>query len=446
MNVHSKTITDDSVIAVVGLGYVGLPVALTFGINRKVIGFDLDQNRVNELRLRQDKTHSVSDRNFLDAKGTEFTSDIFDLATAKIFIVCVPTPLNENRTPDLSALTNASEAIGRLLKPNDVVIYESTVFPGATEEICVPILEEVSGLRYLSDNSVDRQSYHDREGFYCGYSPERINPGDGTHNLRSVKKVTSGSTGSIAIEIDDLYKEIVNAGTHLAPSIKVAEAAKVIENTQRDLNIGLINELAIICSKLSLDTTAVIEAASSKWNFMPFAPGLVGGHCIGVDPYYLTHKAQLVGHYPELVLAARRLNDGMYKFVVDQLVKGMLRRSIDINRAEALILGLSFKENCPDLRNSQIPLIADELTKFGIVVNVYDPWINPTELEDIEVVQKFVFLEDLNGRSFDAVILAVAHNEFRSLDSVEFRRLGKRKTFFYDLKGVMPEGIADLRL
>lgn len=353
----------DLKVAVVGLGYVGLPLAVEFGKKRTVVGFDINQGRISELRQGIDSTLEVDAAELKEASELSFTFNLQDLQKCNVFIVTVPTPIDEHKQPDLTPLVKASESIGKVLKKGDIVIYESTVYPGATEEDCVPVLEKFSGLRFNED-------------FFAGYSPERINPGDKEHRVSSIKKVTSGSTPEIAELVDSLYREIITAGTHKASSIKVAEAAKVIENTQRDLNIALINELAIIFNRMGIDTEAVLKAAGTKWNFMPFRPGLVGGHCIGVDPYYLTHKAQSIGYHPEIILAGRRLNDGMGAYVVSQLVKAMLKRRIHVDGARVLLMGLTFKENCPDLRNTKVVDIVRELAEYNIQVDVFDPWVS----------------------------------------------------------------------
>ena len=357
---------EDVKLAVVGLGYVGLPLAVEFGKRRSVLGFDINARRIEALKEGVDHTLEVEDKELADAEHLRYSSDAESLAEANVFIVTVPTPIDEYKQPDLTPLIRASETIGRVLKRDDIVIYESTVYPGATEEVCVPVLESISGLRFNDD-------------FFVGYSPERINPGDKQHRVTNIKKVTAGSTPEIADLVNDLYAEIITAGTHKAPSIKVAEAAKVIENTQRDVNIALINELALIFNKLDIDTQAVLEAAGTKWNFLPFRPGLVGGHCIGVDPYYLTHKAQSIGYHPEIILAGRRLNDAMGSYVVSQLIKSMTKRCIQVQGSRVLVMGLTFKENCPDLRNTRVVDIVGELGEYNIKVDVYDPWVDADE-------------------------------------------------------------------
>ncbi|MDG2003514.1 MAG: Vi polysaccharide biosynthesis UDP-N-acetylglucosamine C-6 dehydrogenase TviB [Novosphingobium sp.] len=359
---------DNRKIAVIGLGYVGLPLAVEFGRRRPVVGFDINAVRIEQLRRGEDVTLEADAEELASAKYLSFTTDLADIAECDLFIVTVPTPIDAHRRPDLTPLIKASETVGKVLKAGDIAVFESTVYPGATEEDCVPVLERVSGLTYNRD-------------FFCGYSPERINPGDKEHRLSTIRKVTSGSTPEVADLVDAIYSEIITAGTYNAESIRVAEAAKVIENTQRDLNIALINELAIIFNRMGIDTEAVLEAAGTKWNFLPFRPGLVGGHCIGVDPYYLTHKAQEIGYHPEIILAGRRLNDGMGAYVAEQLVKAMLKQRIQVNGARVLIMGLTFKENCPDLRNTRVIDVITELESFGVSVDVYDPWADAAEAE-----------------------------------------------------------------
>lgn len=417
-------------LAVVGLGYVGLPLAVEFGKVREVIGFDINQSRIDALRNGHDSTLEVSDSELKEAKYLSFTANNTDLLGCNVYIVTVPTPIDEYKQPDLTPLIKASETIGKVLKQGDVVIYESTVYPGATEEDCVPVLEKYSGLQFNKD-------------FYAGYSPERINPGDKEHRVTTIKKVTSGSTKESAELIDSLYRSIITAGTFKAESIKVAEAAKVIENTQRDLNIALINELALIFNKMGIDTQSVLEAAGTKWNFLPFRPGLVGGHCIGVDPYYLTHKAQSIGYHPEIILAGRRLNDSMGSYVVSQLVKLMVKRRIHVDGAHVLIMGLTFKENCPDLRNTKVVDIVKELQEYNIVVDVYDPWVSVLEAEHeygITPVQEPV------KRKYDAIILTVAHQQFKDLGCEKIRSFGKVEHVLYDLKYLLPAEQSDLRL
>ncbi|AEC20679.1 polysaccharide biosynthesis protein [Pusillimonas sp. T7-7] len=420
----------DVKLAVVGLGYVGLPLAVEFGKQRSVLGFDINPRRVAELKSGQDHTLEVEPAELAEAAQLSFSNEAEHLAQANVFIVTVPTPIDQYKQPDLTPLVRASETIGKVLKRGDIVIYESTVYPGATEEECVPVLERVSGLRFNED-------------FYAGYSPERINPGDKAHRVSTIKKVTSGSTPEIADLIDELYGQIIVAGTHKAPSIRVAEAAKVIENTQRDVNIALINELALIFNKLDIDTQAVLEAAGTKWNFLPFRPGLVGGHCIGVDPYYLTHKAQSIGYHPEIILAGRRLNDSMGGYVVSQLVKGMTKRRIQVQGSKVLVMGLAFKENCPDLRNTRIVDIVRELGEYSIDVDVFDPWVGAEEAKheyDIDLVSS------PEPGAYDAIILAVAHEEFVAMGSQAIHALGKAEHVLYDLKYVLSANESDLRL
>lgn len=421
---------EDVRLAIIGLGYVGLPLAVEFGKQRSVVGFDINAPRIHSLEAGHDTTLEVSDEDLASAKQLSFTTNISGLAECNVFIVTVPTPIDEHRQPDLTPLVKASETIGKVLKRGDIVIYESTVYPGATEEDCVPVLEKVSGLKFNVD-------------FFAGYSPERINPGDKEHRVTTIKKVTSGSTPEVASLVDALYKQIVIAGTHKASSIKVAEAAKVIENTQRDLNIALINELAIIFNKMGIDTEAVLQAAGTKWNFLPFRPGLVGGHCIGVDPYYLTHKAQSIGYHPEIILAGRRLNDGMGAYVASQLVKGMLKRRIHVEGARVLVMGLTFKENCPDLRNTKVVDIIRELTDYNIKVDVYDPWVSVDEAQHEYGITPVA--EPVTG-AYDGIILAVAHNQFKSLGVANIRKLGKDEHVLYDLKYLLNANESDLRL
>ncbi len=423
-------IADDDLIAVIGLGYVGLPLAVEFGKTTPTIGFDIDAERVVELNQQHDRTLEVSREEMAESKALRFTSNLQDLSECKVFIVTVPTPINSHKQPDLTPLIKASESIGSVLKAGSVVIYESTVYPGATEEVCVPILERVSGLTFNID-------------FYAGYSPERINPGDKEHRVSTIMKVTAGSTPEVASEVDKLYKRIITAGTHMASSIKVAEAAKVIENTQRDLNIALINELAIIFDKLGIDTLEVLEAAGTKWNFLPFRPGLVGGHCISVDPYYLTHKAQEIGYHPQVILSGRQINDGMGGFVAGQVVKMLTRGRVHVVGANILILGLAFKENCPDLRNTRVVDIVDELHNYHANVEVYDPWVNPEEAQNEYNITPVTSLEP--GR-YDAIIMAVGHEQFVSMGVEAIRKLGKPEHILYDIKSVLPKDAVDARL
>lgn len=417
-------------LAVIGLGYVGLPLAVEFGKKRTVVGFDINQARIDELKAGHDNTLEVSDEELAGAKGLNYTANLDDLKDCNVYIVTVPTPINEHKQPDLTPLIKASETIGKVLQKGDIVIYESTVYPGATEDDCVPVLEKTSGLIFNQD-------------FYVGYSPERINPGDKEHRVTNIKKVTAGSTPEIADIVDALYNEIIVVGTHKASSIKVAEAAKVIENTQRDVNIALINELAIIFNKLNIDTQAVLEAAGSKWNFLPFRPGLVGGHCIGVDPYYLTHKAQSIGYQPEIILSGRRLNDQMGQYVVGQLIKAMLKRRIMVQGARVLIMGLSFKENCPDIRNTRVVDMVKELQDYNVEVDVFDPWVDAEEARHEYGITP---VADLNQNAYDAIILAVNHNQFKDMGAANIRALGKKDHILYDLKYLLPAEDADIRL
>ncbi len=422
--------SENKTIAVIGLGYVGLPLAVEFGKHRPVIGFDVKSKRIAELRAGHDGTREVTADELAAAEHLTVTDDPAELRDASIYIVTVPTPIDKAKRPDLTPLERASETVGQVLRPGDTVIYESTVYPGATEEVCVPILERVSGLSFNQD-------------FTVGYSPERINPGDTERRLPNIVKVTSGSTPEAADRIDALYRAIIPAGTYKAESIRVAEAAKVIENTQRDLNIGLMNELAIIFNKLGIDTEAVLKAAGTKWNFLPFRPGLVGGHCIGVDPYYLTHKAEEIGYHPQIILSGRRINDGMGAYVAGQLVKALIKRRFHVEGARVLVLGLTFKENCPDLRNTRVIDLVRELEDFGAVVDVYDPWVDPDEARaefGIEMITK------PSEGTYDAIVLAVAHAEFKEAGAGQLRRYGCIGHALYDLKHVLPPADSDLRL
>lgn len=417
-------------IAIIGLGYVGLPLAVEFGKLYEVVGYDISRDRVDELKQGKDSTLEVSAKELQLAINLDFTVDIAGIQDCDIFIVTVPTPIDKHKNPDLEPLRKSSTAIGGLLKQGDIVIYESTVYPGATEEVCVPILESESGLVFNQD-------------FYCGYSPERINPGDKEHRVTTIKKITSGSTPEVADKIDDLYSSIITAGTYKASSIKVAEAAKVIENTQRDLNIALINEFSLIFNKLSIDTEEVLKAASTKWNFLPFQPGLVGGHCIGVDPYYLTYKASEVGYHPEMILAGRRLNDNMGRYVADRVTKIMTKKSIHVSDANILIMGLTFKENCPDLRNTRVVDLVSEFQSFNCSVDIYDPWVDKEEsaLEyGITPIGK-----PKNGH-YDAILLAVAHDEFRQMGFEAIRAYGKDNCVLFDIKYVLEKDKVDGRL
>lgn len=422
--------TVDIKLSIVGLGYVGLPLAVEFGKKRAVVGFDINPIRINELKAGHDFTLETEPEELLAAKHLRFSTSLEDLRSCNCYIVTVPTPIDEHKRPDLTPLIKASETIGKVLKVGDIVIYESTVYPGCTEEDCVPVLEKSSGLKFNQD-------------FFCGYSPERINPGDKEHRVTTIKKVTSGSTPEIADVVDALYNQIITAGTHKASSIKVAEAAKVIENTQRDLNIALINELALIFNKLGIDTEQVLQAAGSKWNFLPFRPGLVGGHCIGVDPYYLTHKAESIGYHPQIILAGRRLNDSMGAYVVTQLVKTMTKRRLQVDGARVLVMGLTFKENCPDLRNTRVVDILKELADYNVQTDVFDPWVNPAEAQHeygIEPVQQ------PQAGAYDAIILAVAHRQFKAMGAAAIRALGKPEHVVYDLKYLLPAADSDIRL
>lgn len=420
----------DVKLAVVGLGYVGLPLAVEFGKKRFVVGFDINTRRIDELNSGVDHTLELDAQELGEARHLTFTADKSELAKANVFIVTVPTPIDEYKQPDLTPLVKASETIGSVLKRGDIVIYESTVYPGATEEDCVPVLERVSGLKFNQD-------------FFAGYSPERINPGDKSHRVSTIKKVTSGSTPDVADLVDALYQEIIVAGTHKASSIRVAEAAKVIENTQRDVNIALINELALIFNRMDIDTEAVLQAAGTKWNFLPFRPGLVGGHCIGVDPYYLTHKAQSIGYHPEIILAGRRLNDSMGAYVVSQLVKAMTKQRINVRGARVLVMGLTFKENCPDLRNTRVVDIVKELQEYNVDVDVFDPWVNAEE--SVHEYGITPVTQPVEG-GYDAVILAVSHHQFVEMGAAAIRKLGKPEHILYDLKYVLPLNESDLRL
>lgn len=413
-------------IAVIGLGYVGLPLAVEFGKKRKVIGFDINQGRIDELKKNKDRTLEVDEVDLKAATHLSFTSNATDLSDAEIYIVTVPTPINKYKQPDLSPLLSASKAVGTILKKGNIVIFESTVYPGCTEEECVPILERESGLKFNRD-------------FYCGYSPERINPGDKVHRLPSIRKVTSGSTGEIASEVDQLYKEIITAGTFLASSIKVAEAAKVIENSQRDLNIAFVNELSLIFDKLQIDTNEVLEAAGTKWNFLPFRPGLVGGHCIGVDPYYLTHKAEAVGYHPQVILSGRRINDNMGIVISNQIIKLLVQKGITVKGSKSLIMGITFKENCPDIRNSRVVDVISELSSFGLDVDVYDPHANSSEV----FAEYNLSLKDKIVEKYDSVVLAVAHEEFREF---QYGNHLNSPGVLYDIKGMLDKKFVDKRL
>ncbi|MGV0953527.1 MAG: Vi polysaccharide biosynthesis UDP-N-acetylglucosamine C-6 dehydrogenase TviB [Fluviibacter sp.] len=425
MNLDQKT------IAIIGLGYVGLPLAVEFAKKRKVIGFDINPVRVQELHNGHDHTLECSPAELRQAVHLQYSSNPEQLASAHIYIVTVPTPVDSANRPDLTPLIKASQTVGKVLKAGDIVIYESTVYPGATEEVCVPVLEHHSGLEFNQD-------------FYCGYSPERINPGDKEHRLPTIKKVTSGSTPEVASAVDHLYGQIITAGTHKTSSIKVAEAAKVIENTQRDLNIALMNELSLIFHKLGIDTLEVLQAAGTKWNFLPFRPGLVGGHCIGVDPYYLTHKAQEVSYHPEVILAGRRINDNMAKHVADETIKLMIKQGMPVFGSRVLVLGLTFKENCPDLRNTKVVDIVRHLQAYSINVDVYDPWINVAEAEQEYGLNCLPSLPQ--HENYDAVILAVGHQEFIELGADGIRGTANPGAALFDVKSILPIGSADGRL
>ena len=417
-------------IGIVGLGYVGLPLAVEFGKHFDTTGFDVKAGRIAELKAGRDSTLECSKAELKSASRLAFTTDLGALKRCQVFIVTVPTPIDEHKRPDLTPLVKASESVGKVLKKGDVVVYESTVYPGCTEEVCVPILERESGLKFNQD-------------FFAGYSPERINPGDKEHRLTTIKKVTSGSTPEVAQFVDELYSSIISAGTHKASSIRVAEAAKVIENTQRDVNIALINELALIFNRLGIDTEEVLNAAGSKWNFLPFRPGLVGGHCIGVDPYYLTHKAQAIGYHPEMILAGRRLNDNMALYVSDQITKLMASKRIHVNGSRALVLGVTFKENCPDIRNSKVVDVVRELAKSGAAVDIYDPWADNAELKHEYGLR---LIRDLKPKRYDAAVVAVAHKEFREMGAEGVRKLCKKSHVLYDIKQVFPATQVDGRL
>ena len=417
-------------IGIIGLGYVGLPLAVEFGKQYPTIGLDLKEDRVQELVSGEDSTLEVTANELAEAAQLRFTSSPEGLADCNVFIVTVPTPIDNHKRPDLSFLERASETVGGLIKKGDVVIYESTVFPGATEEVCIPVIESVSGLEYNKD-------------FFAGYSPERINPGDKEHRVSSILKVTAGSTPEVGDYVDALYGSIITAGTYRASSIRVAEASKVIENTQRDLNIALINELALICNQLGIDTEEVLEAAGTKWNFLPFRPGLVGGHCIGVDPYYLTHKAQEVSYHPEVILAGRRLNDDMGKYIAEQVIKLMMSHKIQVSGSRVLVLGLAFKENCPDLRNSRVIDIVNELVKYNALVDVHDPLVDAENALDEYSIS---MLAEPQPDTYDAVIIAVAHNEFRANGAAGLRALCKADGILYDVKYLLPAAEVDGRL
>ncbi|MEI8049003.1 MAG: nucleotide sugar dehydrogenase [Bacteroidota bacterium] len=421
-------------ISMIGLGYVGLPLAVEFAKHYPVIGFDINQERIDGINQGHDSTLEVEDDNLqsvlLSVKPTEnglfLTSNLHEISDCNVFIVTVPTPVDKNNRPDLTSLIKASESIGKVIKKGDIVIYESTVYPGCTEDDCVPVIEKASGMKMNVD-------------FFAGYSPERINPGDKEHTVTTIHKITSGSTPEIAEEVDQLYKKVIKAGTHKAPSIRVAETAKVIENSQRDINIAFVNELAHICSHMNLDTRAVLDAAGTKWNFLKFSPGLVGGHCIGVDPYYMAQKAQEMGYHPEIILAGRRMNDGMGAWIASQVVKLMIKKDVAVKNARVLVLGITFKENCPDIRNTKVVDVVKELEQFGCKVDIFDPWANAG---DVKHEYQIDIIPSYNFKDYGAIVLAVAHNEFKSLDFSS----RSEKSVLYDIKSILPVGIIDGRL
>lgn len=421
---------DDVKIAIIGLGYVGLPLAAEFGKIHQVVGFDVNHKRILELKEGIDVNLETTEEELRDARHLTFTSSIDEIRECNFYIITVPTPINDYKQPDLTPLIRASETVGKVLKPGDIVVYESTVYPGCTEEECVPILERVSAMTFNKD-------------FFVGYSPERINPGDKKYRLTTIKKITSGSTAETACLVDEIYRQIITAGTYKTESIKIAEAAKVIENTQRDLNIALVNELAIIFNRLEIDTEAVLRAAGSKWNFLPFRPGLVGGHCIGVDPYYLTHKSQGIGYYPEIILAGRRLNDNMGNYVSGQLIKAMIKKGINVEGSNVLILGFTFKENCPDIRNTRIIDVVKELGNYSCNVDIYDPWV---DAEEVEEEYGIIPVSEIKTASYDAIIVAVGHEQFKQMGSNDIRGFGKDKHVLYDLKYILSPEQSDVRL
>ncbi|EPF69386.1 Vi polysaccharide biosynthesis UDP-N-acetylglucosamine C-6 dehydrogenase TviB [Acinetobacter rudis] len=422
---------DQLKIAIIGLGYVGLPLAVEFGKHVPTIGFDINLHRIEELKQGVDHTLEVSAEEMAQASRLNYSAAVQDLAASNFYIVTVPTPIDDFKQPDLNPLIKASEMIAQVLKVGDVVVYESTVYPGATEEVCIPVLEKISGLTFNQD-------------FFVGYSPERINPGDKQRRVTNILKITSGSTNEAAQYIDEAYQLIIQAGTYRAPSIKVAEAAKVIENTQRDVNIALINELALIFNKIGIDTEEVLKAAGTKWNFLGFRPGLVGGHCIGVDPYYLTHKAQSIGLHPEIILAARRLNDRMGEYVATQLIKEMVKKRIQVVGSKILIMGLSFKENCPDIRNTKIVDMVKALKEYDLDLDIYDPWVDPEEVEKEYGLRPITHVEPQG--QYDAIVLALAHEQFQQMSVEDFKALGKAKHVLYDLKYVLDQDQSDIRL
>lgn len=420
----------DLKIAIIGLGYVGLPLAVEFGKQVPVIGFDIHQKRIDELKSGQDHTLEVSPEELVQSAHLTYSAHLDDLKDCNFFIVTVPTPIDEFKQPDLTPLVKASTSIGKVLNKGDVVVYESTVYPGATEETCIPVLEQASGLTFNQD-------------FFAGYSPERINPGDKLHRVTNILKITSGSTPEVADFVDQVYRLVIEAGTYKAPTIKVAEAAKVIENTQRDVNIALINELAVIFNKMGIDTEAVLKAAGTKWNFLPFRPGLVGGHCIGVDPYYLTHKAQSLGLHPEIILAARRLNDRMGEYVATQLIKEMVKKRIQVVGSKILVMGLSFKENCPDIRNTKIVDMVKALKEYELDIDIYDPWVNIQEASDEYGLTP---ISTLGKFKYDAIILAVAHDQFKSMTLDDYKRISQESYVLFDLKYILNKDESTLRL
>ncbi|MBJ9028143.1 Vi polysaccharide biosynthesis UDP-N-acetylglucosamine C-6 dehydrogenase TviB [Citrobacter braakii] len=421
---------DDVKIAIIGLGYVGLPLAAEFGKIRQVVGFDVNHKRILELKEGIDVNLETTEEELRDARHLTFTSSIDEIRECNFYIITVPTPINDYKQPDLTPLIMASETVGKVLRPGDIVVYESTVYPGCTEEECVPILERMSAMTFNKD-------------FFVGYSPERINPGDKKYRLTTIKKITSGSTAETACLVDEIYRQIITAGTYKTESIKIAEAAKVIENTQRDLNIALVNELAIIFNRLEIDTEAVLRAAGSKWNFLPFRPGLVGGHCIGVDPYYLTHKSQGIGYYPEIILAGRRLNDNMGNYVSGQLIKAMIKKGINVEGSNVLILGFTFKENCPDIRNTRVIDVVKELGNYSCNVDIFDPWV---DAEEVEEEYGIIPVSEIKAASYDAIIVAVGHEQFKKMGSTDIRGFGKDKHVLYDLKYILSPEQSDVRL
>jgi len=426
----NQALNTKPVLGIIGLGYVGLPLAVEFGKTYQTVGFDINQSRVNELQSGTDSTLEVEPELLTEATNLTYTYNVDDIKACDVYIVTVPTPIDKHKNPDLTPLIKASELLGKVLTSNNIVIYESTVYPGATEDVCAPILSKTSGLVLNKD-------------YFLGYSPERINPGDKEHRVTNILKVTSGSTDEIADYVDNLYRSIITAGTYKASSIKVAEAAKVIENTQRDINIALINELAIIFDRLNIDTLEVLEAAGTKWNFLPFRPGLVGGHCISVDPYYLTHKAQEVGYNPEIILAGRRINDNMGSFITNQVIKLMLQNRIQVVDSRILILGLAFKEDCPDLRNTRIVDIVAELETYNANIDIYDPWVDNNEAKEEYGIET---IPDLKNDTYDAIIVAVAHKQFKDLGSQKIKSLGKANSIIYDAKSLLPIDDVDGRL